>query len=131
MSFSVLIVDDSPVMRTFIRRVMKLAGFEDAEYLEASDGQDALECLRTKRVDVILTDINMPRMNGEELLRELGKNGTLKIVPALVISTDATHDRVQRMLALGAQGYITKPFSPEALREELDRVLGERYVAEN
>jgi len=131
MSFIVLIVDDSPVMRTFIRRVMKLAGFEDAEYLEAADGQEALERIQTKLVDVILTDINMPRMDGEELLRELGKNGTLKTVPAVVISTDATRDRVQRMLALGAQGYITKPFSPEALREELDRVLGERQSAEN
>jgi two-component system chemotaxis response regulator CheY len=70
-------------------------------------------------------------MDGEELLRELRKNGTLKTVPVLVISTDATRDRVQRMLALGAQGYITKPFSPEALREELDRVLGERQSAEN
>jgi two-component system chemotaxis response regulator CheY len=131
MSSVVLIVDDSPVMRTFIRRVMKLAGFEDAEYLEAADGLEALERIRTKPVDLILTDINMPRMDGEELLRELGKNGTLKTVPALVISTDATRDRVQRMLALGAQGYITKPFSPEALREELGRVLGERQSAEN
>jgi two-component system, chemotaxis family, chemotaxis protein CheY len=131
MSFSVLIVDDSPLMRSFIRRVMKLAGFEDAKYLEAGDGLEALERLRTERVDVILTDINMPRMNGEELLRELGNNGTLCIVPALVISTDATRDRVQRMLALGAQGYITKPFSPEALREELDRVLGECHGAKD
>ena len=131
MSISVLIVDDSPVMRTFIRRVMKLAGFEDAEYIEAADGLEALERLRTRRVDVILTDVNMPRMNGEELLRELAKNGTLASVAALVISTDATRDRVQRMLALGAHGYITKPFSPEALREELDRVVGERHGAEN
>jgi two-component system, chemotaxis family, chemotaxis protein CheY len=128
MGFTVLIVDDSPVMRVFIRRVMRLAGFEDAEYLEASDGQDALDRLRTRHVDVILTDINMPRMNGEELLAELDKNGTLSSTPALVISTDATRDRVHRMLALGAQGYISKPFSPEALREELNRVLGETHV---
>ena len=126
MSFSVLIVDDSPVMRSFIRRVVKLAGFEEADYIEAGDGLEALECLRTRRVDVILTDINMPRMNGEELVRELGKNGTLAIVPAVVISTDATRERVERILGLGAQGYITKPFSPEALREELERILGER-----
>ena len=131
MSFSVLIVDDSPLMRRFIKRVMKLAGFEDANYLEASDGLEALERLRAERVDMILTDINMPRMSGEELLREVGNNGTLRIVPALVISTDATRDRVQRMLALGARGYITKPFSPEALREELDRVLGECHGAKD
>jgi two-component system, chemotaxis family, chemotaxis protein CheY len=129
MTFTVLIVDDSPVMRTFIRRVMKLAGFEEAEYLEACDGQEALEHLKTCHVDVILTDINMPRMNGEQLLEELAKNGTLKTTPAVVISTDATRDRVHRMLALGAKGYISKPFAPEALREELDRVLGEQNAA--
>ena len=131
MAFTVLIVDDSPVMRVFIRRVMKLAGFEEAEYLEACDGQDALDRLKTCRVDVILTDINMPRMNGEEFLAELEKNEALSSIPSLVISTDATRDRVHRMLALGAQGYISKPFSPEALREELDRVLGEINVSGN
>lgn len=125
MPYSVLIVDDSPVMRSFIRRVMTLSGFEVRECFEASNGEEALTQLGAHAVDVILTDINMPRMNGEELVRELGKNGTLAIVPAVVISTDATRERVERILGLGAQGYITKPFSPEALREELDRVLGE------
>jgi len=124
MAFCVLIVDDSPVMRTFVRRVMKLAGFDEADYLQAADGREALAQLEAHHVDVILTDINMPNMNGEELLRELQSNGALCSVPALVISTDATRDRVHRMLALGARGYIAKPFSPEALREELDRVLG-------
>ncbi len=125
MPYSVLIVDDSAVMRSFIRRVIALSGFEVAEYLEASNGEEALEQLRGHRVDVILTDINMPKMNGEELLRRLGADGILRSVPALVISTDATRDRILRMLALGAEGYMSKPFSPETLREELGRVLGE------
>jgi two-component system, chemotaxis family, chemotaxis protein CheY len=131
MAFRVLIVDDSPVMRTFIRRVMNLAGFEDADYAEACDGEDALRQLEAQRADVILTDINMPRMNGEELLRQLAESEALRSIPVLVISTDATRDRVQRMLALGAQGYIAKPFSPEGLREELDRVLGARDANSN
>jgi len=124
----VLIVDDSPVMRSFIRRVMTVSGFEVRECFEASNGEEALTQLGEHHVDVILTDINMPTMNGEELLRRLGADGILKSVPALVISTDATHDRILRMLALGAEGYMTKPFSPESLREELERVLGERDV---
>jgi len=128
MPYSVLIVDDSPVMRSFIRRVMTLSGFEVRECFEASNGEEALTQLGAHAVDVILTDINMPTMNGEELLRRLGAEGVLKSVPALVISTDATRDRIQRMLALGAEGYMTKPFSPESLREELERVLGERDV---
>lgn len=126
MAFSVLIVDDSPVMRGFIRRVMTLSGFEVSECLEASNGEEALARLQEHTVDVILTDINMPKMNGEELLRRLETDARLRRVPTVVISTDATKARILKMLSLGAQGYMTKPFSPETLREELERVLGDR-----
>jgi len=126
MPFSVMIVDDSPVMRGFIRRVMTLSGFEVSECLEASNGEEALARLEQRSVDVILTDINMPKMNGEELLRRLETDARLRSVPTLVISTDATKARILKMLSLGAQGYMTKPFSPETLREELERVLGAR-----
>jgi two-component system, chemotaxis family, chemotaxis protein CheY len=126
MAYSVLIVDDSPVMRSFIRRVLGLSGFEVGECMEAGNGDEALAQLSAHNVDVILTDINMPGMNGEEFLRKLGTDGVLKNIPALVISTDATKERILRMLALGAEGYMSKPFSPETLREELERVLGDR-----
>ena len=126
MAYSVLIVDDSPVMRSFIRRVLALSGFAVGETIEAGNGEEALAQLSAHRVDIILTDINMPGMNGEELLRKLDADGILKDIPALVISTDATRDRVLKMLALGAEGYMSKPFTPERLREELERVLGER-----
>jgi two-component system, chemotaxis family, chemotaxis protein CheY len=125
MAFTVLVVDDSPVMRSFIRRVMTLSGFEVGECYEAADGEEALARLKEHNVDVILTDINMPKMNGEELLQQLESDQRLRSVPALVISTDATKQRILRMLSLGAEGYMTKPFSPEALREELERILGE------
>ena len=126
MAFSVLIVDDSPVMRSFIRRVMTLSGFEVGECLEASNGEEALARLQEQTVDVILTDINMPKMNGEELLRRLETDARLRRVPTVVISTDATKARILKMLSLGAQGYMTKPFSPETLREELERILGDQ-----
>lgn len=129
MSYCVLIVDDSPVMRSFIRRVLRLSGFEVAECMEAGNGEEALTMLGAHRVDVILTDINMPGMNGEELLRKLGSDGVLKSIPAVVISTDATKERILRMLSLGAEGYMSKPFTPETLREELERVLGDRNVS--
>jgi two-component system chemotaxis response regulator CheY len=130
MAYSVLIVDDSPVMRTSIRRVLALSGFEVGECTEAGNGEEALAMLSTHQVDVILTDINMPRMNGEELLRRLEADGVLKKIPALVISTDATKERILRMLALGAEGYMSKPFTPESLREELERVLGDRNAGD-
>ena|ERR1700733_5006255 len=129
MAYTVLIVDDSPVMRSFIRRVLGLSGFDVGEYVEAGNGEEALAQLGAHRVDAILTDINMPGMNGEELLRRLSADGVLKTIPALVISTDATNERIVRMIELGAQGYMSKPFSPEGLREELERVLGARNAS--
>ena len=126
MAYSVLIVDDSPVMRSFIRRVLSLSGFEVGECSEAGNGIEALALLSAHRVDVILTDINMPGMNGEELMRRLSADGTLKTTPAVVISTDATNERIVRMIELGAKGYMAKPFTPETLRDELERVLGDR-----
>lgn len=124
MPFRVLIADDSPAMRLVIRRVIALSGFAVDRYWEAADGQEALGLLRRQAVDVMLTDINMPIMNGEQLLVALQAEERFKTLPVVVVSTDATRHRIERMLELGAKGYITKPFQPEALRQELERVLG-------
>ncbi|HUE01264.1 MAG TPA: response regulator [Bryobacteraceae bacterium] len=128
MAFCVLIVDDSPVMRAFIRRIIVLSGMEGAEFLEASDGHEALHLLRQQWVDVVLTDINMPSMDGEELVRRLEADDVLKSVPVVIVSTDGTEKRMQKMISLGARGYVKKPFMPETLREELERVLGAAYA---
>ncbi|MGE5567997.1 MAG: response regulator [Rhodospirillales bacterium] len=119
-----LIVDDSPAMRSVIRRVIVLSGFDLEECLEAEHGGEACRMLQERPVDVILTDINMPVMNGERLLEAIKANVALEAIPVLVVSTDATEHRIRRMLELGAQGYVTKPFFPESLRGELERVLG-------
>ncbi len=126
MSFRVLIVDDSPAMRAFVKRVVGMSGFEAGEFFEAADGEEALEVLNGNWVDVILTDINMPKMNGEQFLRHVEADETLRTIPVIVISTDATEQRREQMLGLGARGYVTKPFSPEELRQELEDVLGVR-----
>ena len=123
MSLRILIVDDSPAMRSFIRRVVELSGLEVASYTQARDGSSALQALAQQPVDVILTDINMPGMDGEQLVEHLQLDRQFCRIPVVVISTDATAGRMKRMLALGARGYVTKPFSPEVLRQELDRVL--------
>ena len=128
MAFRVLIVDDSQVMRAFIRRIILLSGMEGAEFLEASDGCEALSLLRREWVDVVLTDINMPSMDGEELVRCLEADDMLKSVPVLIVSTDGTESRMHQMLSLGARGYVKKPFAPETLREELERVLRGEYA---
>jgi two-component system chemotaxis response regulator CheY len=124
MGYAVLIVDDSPVMRKFIRRVIDASGFAVERYVEAGDGLEALAALARERVDTVLTDINMPRMNGEQLLRSLEGDERLRSIPVVVVSTDSTDLRIVRMRELGAKGYVAKPFLPETLRDELERVLG-------
>jgi two-component system, chemotaxis family, chemotaxis protein CheY len=84
MAYCVLIVDDSPAMRAFVRRVMDLSGFELSACLEAANGQEALAVLRGHWVDAILTDINMPQMDGEELLRRLSEDEVLRSIPVTV-----------------------------------------------
>jgi len=124
MAYRVMIVDDSPSMRAFVRRVIDLSGFQVDTCLNAGNGAQGLALLEHQAVDIILTDINMPEMNGEEFLRRLEEHDQYRAIPVVVISTDATQNRMQRMIQLGAKGYISKPFSPEALRGELERVLG-------
>jgi two-component system, chemotaxis family, chemotaxis protein CheY len=129
MELRVLIVDDSPAMRAFIRRVLEMSGLEVAGCLEASNGEEALRLLEHNWVDAVLTDINMPQMDGEEFMRRLAEDEVLRLIPVLVISTDATESRMQKMVALGAKGYVTKPFAPETLRAELERSLGTVHAA--
>lgn len=124
MAFQILIVDDSETMREFIIRVINLSGFDIGRCLQASDGREALEVLRSSWVDMVLTDVNMPIMNGEELLECIEADQMLRTIPVLVVSTDATSHRVDRMMALGAKGYVAKPFAPETLRHTMEQLLG-------
>lgn len=124
MAYRVLIVDDSPSMRSFIRRVIEISGFDCGLCLEAANGEEALAMLNREWVDLILTDINMPGMDGAEFVRRLEADDCLRSIPVLVISTDSSNARIRNMLALGVKGYIAKPFTPEALRAELERLLG-------
>jgi len=104
--------------------MIEMSGFELGECLEASQGQEACALLQNHWVDVILTDICMPVMNGEEFVCCLKKDELLRNIPVMVVSTDGSEHLVQRMLALGAKGYVKKPFYPEGMRDELERVLG-------
>lgn len=124
MPLRILIVDDSPAMRRMICRTISLSGLEVADYVEAGDGIEALEILNREWVDVILADINMPRMNGEEFVQELSQAGITTSVPVIIVSTDGTALRRDRMIGLGARGYLVKPFMPETLRDEIERVIG-------
>jgi len=123
MAYNVLIVDDSAAMRNFVRRVLTLSGIDVGDCFEASNGQEGLECVSSNWVDVILTDINMPKMDGEEFVRQLSRDEVLRAIPVIVVSTDGTDLRMRQMLDLGARAYVKKPFLPETLRGKLEQVL--------
>ena len=123
MAFNVLIVDDSPTMRKLIRKVIVLTGLEIGECIDAAKGCEALSLLKTNWVDIILTDINMPKMDGEELMRRLAADPLVGPIPVVVISTDRSPERLRRMFELGAKDYVTKPFLPEALGRVMAKLL--------
>jgi two-component system chemotaxis response regulator CheY len=124
MSCNVLIVDDSPILRTAIRKVVRLAGIEDDRIHEAGNGREALDVLETVWIDLVLLDLNMPVMDGEQFARELRKNPDLADVAVVVVSTEANRERLQRMKDLGVMEMLRKPFEPEDLHRLIPRALG-------
>jgi two-component system chemotaxis response regulator CheY len=121
---SALIVDDSSVMRKIVERVLRQAGLAIAEVFEASSGIEALELLRGKHVDLILSDINMPQMDGLEFLRQLRAQDLAPGVPVVMITTESSEDHVREAIAAGAQGYIRKPFTAEQVKERVLPLVG-------
>lgn len=124
MAFNILIVDDSPVMRKVIKRTINLSGIEIGDVVEAGNGKEGLEQLEEHWVDLILTDINMPVMNGIEFIENLKTDEVMKSIPIIVISTEGRDAVVQQALSLGAADYITKPFQPEEIGQDILKILG-------
>jgi two-component system chemotaxis response regulator CheY len=128
MAYNVLIVDDSQTMRKVIRKTVTISGFELGDCWEAGNGQEALEMLNHHWVDIILADLNMPVMNGLDMLRELRKDEMCQKIPVVLITTEGSEKRLEEAYALGIKGYIQKPFHPEAIRDVLTRIMEETHV---
>ena len=124
MSCNVLVVDDSPILRAAIKKVVKLAGVSEDHTFEAGNGQEALDLLETVWMDLVLLDLNMPVMDGEQFAQELRKRPDLKDVAVVVVSTESNKSRLQRMHELGVVEVLHKPFEPEDLRKLIASVLG-------
>jgi two-component system, chemotaxis family, chemotaxis protein CheY len=117
---SILAVDDSASMRQMVTFTLKGAGFD---VVEATDGQAALEIARSKSVSLVLTDVNMPRMDGITLIRELRKLPAYKFTPLLMLTTESGNDKKSEGKAAGATGWLVKPFNPEQLIATIKKVL--------
>ena|SRR5437868_4609967 len=116
----ILAVDDSPSMRDMVRIALTDAGYE---VTQATDGQEALDIARQAPFDLVLSDVNMPRMNGIELIRALRSEGAYKHTPILMLTTESSVDRKREGKDAGATGWIVKPFDPEQLVATMRRVL--------
>jgi two-component system chemotaxis response regulator CheY len=116
---NILIVDDSMALRKILQRVIRNAGVTIDEIQEAADGQAALQCLAQFKPDVILSDINMPNMDGLELLRRIKGSQDWKSLPVIMISTEASREHVMESIELGACNFIRKPFNEDDIREKL------------
>ena len=124
MSFNVMIVDDSGAMRAVIKKVITISGFKISNCFEAANGREALEMLKQNWVDVIISDVNMPEMNGLELLKSLNQDPLYRSIPAIIVSTEGSSERMREALEGGAKGFIKKPFQPEDIRKVLYNVIG-------
>ena len=124
MAFNLLIVDDSNSMRTVVKKIVGLTGLEVNQILEADNGRKALDVLGGSWVDVVILDINMPEMNGLELLQRMSEEPLMKNIPVLMMTTEASEAHMKTAFELGAKGFIRKPFVPEELRKTLLAVLG-------
>jgi two-component system, chemotaxis family, chemotaxis protein CheY len=119
-----LIVDDSPVMRKVVERALRQAGIELSEVLQAGNGKEALEVLRTTPApDLILSDINMPGMDGLQFLEQRRIENLAPGVPIFMITTESSAPLVLRAIAAGARGYICKPFTPDQIRARIVPLL--------
>jgi len=114
-----LIVDDSSVMRKIVERALRQAGLSLNKVHEASTGVEALDLLKSERVQLILSDINMPMMDGLEFLRQLRMQQLAPDVPVVMITTESSEEHVREAIVAGAQGYIRKPFTAEQVKERV------------
>jgi two-component system, chemotaxis family, chemotaxis protein CheY len=124
MGIRVLIVDDSSSIRKIIRRCLRQTELAIEDVNEAADGEEALSALATCGVDIVLSDINMPKMDGIRLLAAIRRDERWKTTPVLMITGDSSADTVNEALRLGASGFVKKPFTSMEIRDQLTCLVG-------
>jgi len=117
---TVLVVDDSPTMRQMVSFTLTSAGYQ---VIEAGNGKEALTKAGGSKLDLVVTDLNMPEMDGISLIKELRKNPSFKFTPILMLTTEAADDKKKAGQAAGATGWIVKPFNPEQMMAVVKKVL--------
>jgi two-component system, chemotaxis family, chemotaxis protein CheY len=128
MAYNVLIVDDSATMRALVRKVLNISGLEVGDCFEGANGREALEILEHNWIDLVLSDLHMPEMDGAALVQALRQNHLWQSIPVVLITTEGRPELLEPFYQQGVQGYIRKPFRPEDIKEKLQNILGEAWV---
>ena len=123
MAYNILIVDDSQTMRAVLVKTIGMAEIDMGNVFEAANGKEALETLGNQWVDIVFADINMPVMNGIEMVQEMVKLGYMETTPVVVISTEGSQTRLNALKEMGVKGFLRKPISPELFKTVVDGVL--------
>ncbi len=128
MALNVLVVDDSMVGRAMVIKALTLSGVDLGEVHQAANGREGLEALEQHWVDLVFADINMPVMNGEEMIDRIRANDAYGEMPIIVISTEGSRTRIERLVAKDAR-FIHKPFTPEGIRDVIRDIVGVGHVS--
>ncbi|MBF8221190.1 MULTISPECIES: chemotaxis response regulator CheY [Halomonadaceae] len=120
-NMSILVVDDFPTMRRIVRSLLKELGFTNVD--EAEDGQDALSKLRGGGFEFVVSDWNMPNMDGLEMLKQIRADEALKSLPVLMVTAEAKKENIIAAAQAGANGYVVKPFTSATLEEKLNKIF--------
>ncbi|MGA2120037.1 MAG: response regulator [Bryobacteraceae bacterium] len=123
MEAEILVVDDSAAIRKILQRVLRQTGMAIGTIMEAGDGEEALAVLKTHKVHLVLTDINMPKMDGLQFLGRMKENANWEAIPVVMITTEGGETKVAEAVRLGAAGYVRKPFTADQIKEKLAGLL--------
>lgn len=125
MSFNILIVDDSRTIRSVIKKTLLIAGVPTGELFEASNGLEGLQIMKNNWVDLCFADINMPVMNGIEMIEKMLEDHLLEKLPVVIVSTEGSKTRIEELFRKGVRAYLRKPITPEIVRNVVKEVLGD------
>jgi two-component system chemotaxis response regulator CheY len=119
-----MVVDDSEIIRSMVQRSLAMTGLPLDAVVEAPNGKAALQLLENQWVDIVLTDIHMPQMDGISLIEAMQANPELKDIPVVIVSTEGSATRIDELKQKGVKGYLRKPFTPEKIRDVIVNTLG-------
>jgi two-component system, chemotaxis family, chemotaxis protein CheY len=122
MAYNTLIVDDSSVMRSMIIKTLRMSGVPLGDLHQAANGKEGLEALSQHWIDLVIVDINMPVMTGEEMIGRMREDPHLSSIPIIVVSTEGSEQRIERLKEQGV-AFIHKPFAPETVRDTIKEIM--------